>query len=147
MDTYMQYACTKPANHTFWCPEKTAAWKRKRCIVDYFEIAIANLFPRNEIAGVFAADVPADMMIPGKVLHTLGMWHQHWEYWYDYLVKTQRFPVMKTTNQAMIIRARNLRVKLDQCVLHLDRNYMDRINLPLASNPWKNQTLLTTISW
>jgi len=124
MKRYMQHACI-PANHTNWCRNQTEP-KRKRCIVDYFEIEVARIFPRQETAGMYSADVPHEM-IKSKKMERPEMWHAHWPYWYTQLYKkgaNDSFPIMKSSNKEFIKRAINWGVKGKRCVSHLDPAFL-----------------------
>jgi len=129
MKKYMQHAC-KPANDPVWCSGLKSKTKKRRCITDYFEIAVAKLFPRQETAGIYSADVPDDMNI--KQMWGRGsMWHYHWKYWYNELYTKQLFPIMKSDDPDFFKRAVNSEFSshlkpevLGACASHLDPKFL-----------------------
>jgi len=120
MSKYMKHACTKPATHPSWC-RGWSKLKAKRCIVDIFEIDIAGLFLRKDVAGIFSADVPKEMIVD-KWFQDSATWTSHWVYWL--LLKEQTFPVMKSTHVFFNERAKNQGIVLNQCAVHLDPKFL-----------------------
>ena len=92
--TYMNHSCV-PATHESFCPDEPDAQVRKRCIVDYHEIAIAGLYPRKNITGIFSAD-PDDEKGEGVLT-----WVRNRKPW-NRLVKFQGFPLAKVSPKHFI---------------------------------------------
>jgi len=141
MKKYMQHAC-KPAMMRRRCNYRNEA-RKKRCIVDYFEIAVAGIFPRQETAGIYSADVPVEM-INEKVYERAAMWHSHWPYWYNQLHKNQSFPVMKSTNRNFfrkVLTCLDVGFKLGACASHLDPAFL----APMAEKVDGREKLSTLI--
>jgi len=120
MKNYMHHMC-KPANHTNWCRDKSKV-EAKRCIVDYFEVSVAGIFPHQETAGIYSADVP-DEMIKIQRWEKKAMWHFNFPYWYN-LHKKLSFPIMKSSNPVFLERALNLGVSPLACISHLDQAFL-----------------------
>jgi len=110
MRVFMEHACV-PATHDRWCPESSPEFKdmetyqRKRCIVDNFEIAIARLFPRNKVFGIYPADVPEDMVGRG-FMNDGKTWINHYKYWIRVLRHTYNFPAMKISSPNFLLKIR-----------------------------------------
>jgi len=122
MKRYMEHACV-PADHHFWCRRKKAKKKRKRCIVEKFEIAIATLFERNETMGLYSSDVPSSM-IRRSYLHKFPTWVFHLGYWYTVL-RPKGFPVVKVSNERFLNEAK-LKAPDDfnTCTRYLDVSFL-----------------------
>jgi hypothetical protein len=85
-------------NHSCWnftmddlCPATNKGCrrpvKRKRSIVEHFEIPIAELYPREQVQGMFLSE-------PRHQKGAWNSWIANTSYW-EYLVREQGFPVVK----------------------------------------------------
>merc|ERR1712238_411523 len=97
MGIFMDYSC-RPANDPLFCPK--SFWGRKGCIVENFERAMSRQFPKEKSYGLFASDVPKDMLSWG-----------------------QNFPVSKVNWNGMIDSIDDLR--LQTCTKFLSNNSDD----------------------
>jgi len=114
--TFMDYSC-RPANDPLFCPKKY--WGRKGCIVENFERAMSRQFPKEKSYGLFASDVPKDML---SWRHNFHSWVRHPSYW-EKLVMEQNFPVSKVNWNGMIDSIDDLRLKT--CTKFLGNNSDD----------------------
>ena len=99
MEKFFDHSC-HPAGHESFCPLETDSRKKKKCITDNHEVAIARLFDSTtEIQGLYPADVPKEQW---KELKPFGTWASHKEYWRDVLVDRHDFPAAKVSKRNMI---------------------------------------------
>jgi len=113
---FMDYSC-RPANDPLFCPK--SFWGRKGCIVENFERAMSRQFPKEKSYGLFASDVPKDMLSWRQNFHS---WVRHQSYW-EKLVTEQNFPVSKVNWNGMIDSIDDLR--LQTCTKFLSNNSDD----------------------
>ena len=115
LQRFMQHACV-PRNHFYFCPHLHSKIKKKRCIVEHFEIAIASLFNRSQIMGLYPSDTP-----PSK-------WGTSWVsnqlYWKRVLRKRLNFPAAKTKNPRMITNLTH-HPELQLCTKYMDWNFIE----------------------
>jgi hypothetical protein len=117
MAIFRNHSCV-PATHPFFCPEAPSSWQRKRCVTENFEIAIARLYPPDQVQGLYLSDVPQDMWKKARPYVT---WVVHPRFWRTVMVPQWNFPAAKVTKRAMIRKGhpwlQNCTSLFDQSVL------------------------------
>ena len=86
---YMNHSCV-PATHPSFCRNETDYQVWKRCIVEYHEIAIAGLYPRQNILGLYSSDPkrrPQNISEIRTWVNNKRLWHN--------LYKGHSFPLAK----------------------------------------------------
>ncbi len=106
--TFLNHKCV-PASHPFYCPERTAAWRRKRCIVENFEIFASDLYPPGSLLGLYPSDVPPQFL-EGKNPNAGGIrtWVGNVDYW-EHLRETMAFPVAKASSRSIFVEEKKRR--------------------------------------
>lgn len=109
LTTFLKNKCV-PATHSFYCPNRLAAWKRKRCIVENFEIDVSKLYPNGTLLGLYPSDVPS-RYLEGKNLNVGGIrtWVVNLDYWEHYLREERNFPVAKASWSVLFEEAKKRR--------------------------------------
>jgi len=122
LSTFMNHSCV-PANHRFFCHLEKSSRDIKRCITEHHEIAIARLFPPDEVKGLYASDVPEEMWMEHKPYAT---WTVHVPYWKEVLVSKMNFPAAKVTKRDMIKTMKNPLIQ--NCTRLFDRYILEGFN-------------------
>ena len=74
--------------------------KRKRCIVEFTEINVADHYNRNETWGLYPGSAPDSMMtLPGRPYkrYPTHYWGGHYPFWKQVLVDQLHFPAVKVS--------------------------------------------------
>jgi len=119
INVFMNHSC-HDRNHESFCHHVRDSREKKRCIVNYHEIAVARLFQPSQVKGLYLSDVPESMWKPGKSFQT---WATHTEYWKSVLVETQNFPAAKVTKRNMIKTMKNPLIQT--CTAKLNRSIFE----------------------
>ena len=91
--------------------------KRKRCTVEYSEIAVARYYNRTNIRGLYPGMVPEHMMIDpatGKREKSYS-WAGHKRFWKNALVEQMNFPAVKVSHGFMNSMTEDEQHKLYSC--------------------------------
>jgi len=99
--------------------------RRKRCIVEQAEIAIAGLYEADRIVGLYPSDPPVNHS-------SQGMWVINDAYWSDVLVKMYDFPVAKVNRPGMIREVTDERLKT--CTRFMDSDFLHSFNYSMHTN-------------
>jgi len=116
LPVFANHSCVPP-DHQSFCRGKNLMWVRKRCVVEYHEIAIAGLYERKRVMGLFPSDPPDD---PEDT-----MWLGNTKYW-EVLVNETNFPVAKVNQPKTIHGPRDTR--LQNCTRFMDANFVQGYN-------------------
>mmetsp|Transcript_26286 Transcript_26286/g.72225 ORF Transcript_26286/g.72225 Transcript_26286/m.72225 type:complete len:229 (-) Transcript_26286:130-816(-) len=123
--TFVDHSC-RLATDPLFCSRRW--WGRKGCIVENFERAMARKFPRDKTFGLFASDVPKELLTRRHGFHT---WVRHPPYW-SKLVEEEGFPVSKVNWGEMIASIDDERLK--PCTSHLDRSWLETLDFSAAES-------------
>lgn len=99
--------------------------RRKRCIVENFEIAIAKLYDADRVAGLYPS-------LPRQPVYETKSWVQNDLFWKHVLVEQYDFPVGKVNRPGMIRGASDKR--LTTCTRFMDRDFFQKYNYTLYEN-------------
>jgi hypothetical protein len=139
LSTFRNHSCVPP-DHPYFCPGVTSSIELKRCITEHHEIAVARLFPPDQVEGLYPSDVPKEMWFEHRPYAT---WTVHTPYWKDVLVSTMDFPAAKVSKRNMI---RTMKDPLIQrCTRSLDRSILEAFNFSAGRRtiPKQGAALLT----
>jgi hypothetical protein len=98
-----------------------ASAKRKRCIVEETEVAIAGLYKADRVFGLYPSDPPSDFPISYS-------WVRNEQFWREILVNQLDFPVAKVKQLGMIQVGGVYDERLKQCTRFMDREFFHRYN-------------------
>jgi hypothetical protein len=120
---FVEYSC-RPVSDRLFCPV-SRGWKKKACIIDNFERAMGQQFPKEETYGLFPSDTPKHWLTQGYSFQT---WARHPNYWRE-LVQNG-FPVSKVNYPQMIDSIDDDRLKT--CTKYLDRSLLDKLDFSVV---------------
>ena len=118
MQRYRDYACRLPPDHDYFCPHLQSKIKKKRCIVEHFEIAIAKLYPASQVMGLFPSDTSTPHPRWGST------WVSNQVFWNDVLLQQYQFPAAKTKNPRMIVNLTRDHPLLQECTQYMDWDFI-----------------------
>ena len=138
LSVFMNHSCV-PQEHKSFCKNltrknkrkaTTVQRKRKRCIIEYHEVAMAWQFPRPEqqVEGLYPGTVPEDMK--SKETSIFPTWVVHAPFWKEVLLKKFDFPAAKVNQESMIATTDD--PLLDKCTRFLDRSLLGEIDFSQA---------------
>ncbi|KAL7556473.1 hypothetical protein ACA910_006184 [Epithemia clementina (nom. ined.)] len=140
---YWDYACTAPPRHALYCPGLRSKIKKKRCIVENFEIAIASLFEPSQVLGLYpsssmttttannnsnnnntdTATISAQSAMP-ESQRWGTTWVSNHLFWNNVLRQEYNFPAAKTKNPRMVVQLTPNNTLLHQCTQYMDWNFI-----------------------
>ena len=138
LSVFMKHSCV-PAEHKSFCKTltrknkrkaTTVQRKRKRCIIEYHEVAMAWQFPRPEqqVKGLYPGTVPEHMK--SEETSKFPTWVLHAPFWKEVLLKKYDFPAAKVNQESMIATTDD--PLLDKCTHFLDRSLLGEIDFSQA---------------
>jgi hypothetical protein len=103
--------------------------KRKRSIVEHFEVPIAALYPRDTVRGIFPSEPP---LAPEekKKRPAWDPWMSNVVNW-KYLVREQDFPVVKVN----MVKKHNDTTILSNCTKKMDIDFLRSLNYSSIRRP------------
>jgi hypothetical protein len=117
MPIFVNRICEAPKQ--LYCPNR-GPQKRKRCIVENFEIAVAGNFYRNRTMGLFPSNPPSDWPRADRI------WAEQPKFWKMVLVDQMRFPLAKVKATDQLTGPNDAR--LAECTKTLDQRFLSRFN-------------------
>lgn len=135
LSVFMNHSCV-PASHPKNCKEVVGHKRKKKCIVQNFEVGLAWEFPPmllnrtdNEISGLYDGMVPDYMYHPNPRVFTFPTWANNVPYW-EFLVKEKGFPAAKVNNFYHVNSTDD--IALQNCTKYLNRTYLKEFNYDSA---------------
>ena len=114
--TFFRHSCqNKPVTHPWYCKGKRKR-KKKRCLVDNFEIAMSRQFNRSQVHGLYPAKVPKGF---GGYIGWIG----NQKYWKRILRDQMDFPIAKVKTNWFPVTD----TSLESCTKYLDMNWLDQL--------------------